>query len=431
MEGKELKRMQRIEHKGLITFADLIGALSKLELKESVSKGETFDVDAKRPDIQRNVDAAKYIKDLAELLMDTEDEDSFRFIDGIAASVVVFELYWSDSEKANDMAREIYENGCDNNILPWPYGSDDDDDDEEDDDDDDEEDEEYDNDDSDEDDDNDDSIQIKNGVEELNSLIGLSEVKQEITSLTNYIRLNNARKERGMPTQSISYHLVFTGNPGTGKTTVARLLAHIFKELGILKKGHLVETDRSGLVAEYVGQTAVKTNKIIDKALDGVLFIDEAYTLSQGDGQDYGHEAIATLLKRMEDDRSRLIVILAGYGDEMKNFIDSNPGLRSRFTRYINFPDYSPDELYQIMQTYLVKQQYSLSDKARQILRSYLNDVFETKQKDFGNARFVRNLFERIIQQQANRFSSSEVLTDEQLQLITEADVEGGIMKMI
>ncbi len=144
----------------------------------------------------------------------------------------------------------------------------------------------------------------------------------------------------------------------TGKTTVARLLAGIFKELGVLKKGQLVETDRSGLVAEYIGQTAVKTNKIIDTALDGVLFIDEAYTLAQGGSQDYGHEAIATLLKRMEDNRDRLIVVLAGYGSEMKTFIESNPGLRSRFNRYINFPDYTPNELLEIFQSYLVKQQY-------------------------------------------------------------------------
>ena len=275
------------------------------------------------------------------------------------------------------------------------------------------------------------SSQINNGILELNSLIGLSEVKSEIKSLTNYIKFNSARKERGIPTQPISYHLVFTGNPGTGKTTVARLLAHIFKELGILKKGHLVETDRSGLVAEYVGQTAIKTNNIIDCALDGVLFIDEAYTLAQGDNQDYGHEAIATLLKRMEDDRSRLIVILAGYGEEMKEFINSNPGLKSRFNRYINFPDYSAEELYKIFQTYLEKQQYILSQEGESIMLAYLNNVVDNKQKDFGNARFVRNLFERIIEQQANRLSTIEDISNEQLQTITKFDVEKGIEKMV
>lgn len=269
-----------------------------------------------------------------------------------------------------------------------------------------------------------------NPYEELNSLIGLSSVKEEIQSLANFIRLNQKRKEQGLTTTSISYHCVFTGNPGTGKTTVARLLAGIFRDLGILDKGHLIETDRSGLVAEFVGQTAVKTNKIIDSALDGVLFIDEAYTLAQGGPQDYGHEAIATLLKRMEDDRKRLVVILAGYREEMRSFIDSNPGLRSRFNRYINFPDYSAEELLKIFESYLKKQQYTISDTTKNILFDFLKAKVAAKQKDFGNARFVRNLFERIIEQQANRLSSISSISNEQLQTITEDDVKSGILKM-
>lgn len=335
-------------------------------------------------------DAKSYIRELAELMLKSEDMGEYRIISGVMIAIFVLELIENgEIEKADKIVDNLAKAGI------WPFENCGDDDSE------DEEDENTNDDDFEITDEeieynsNTNSIsQFDNGIEELNSLIGLSEVKQEIRSLANFIRLNNARKERGIPTQALSYHLVFTGNPGTGKTTVARLLAHIFKELGILKSGHLVETDRSGLVAEYVGQTAVKTNKIIDNALDGVLFIDEAYTLAQGDNQDYGHEAIATLLKRMEDDRSRLIVILAGYGDEMKNFINSNPGLRSRFNRYINFPDYSAEELFQIFQTYLNKQQYSLSDEAETRIRLYIDRVVNARQNDFGNARFARNLFD-------------------------------------
>lgn len=199
-------------------------------------------------------------------------------------------------------------------------------------------------------------------------------VKQEIESFRNFLFVQKTRKEQGLSVPPISYHCVFTGNPGTGKTTVARIMAAIYKDLGILKKGHLVEVDRSKLVAEYVGQTAVKTNAVVDAALDGVLFIDEAYTLSNGGANDFGKEAIDTLLKRMEDNRDRLVVIVAGYTNEIRTFIDSNPGLQSRFNRYIEFPDF------------------------KEALSVFLQSAVENRDEHFGNARFVRNVFEKCVE---------------------------------
>lgn len=258
---------------------------------------------------------------------------------------------------------------------------------------------------------------------ELNSMIGLAPVKEEVSKLTNFIKIQQLREQKGMVTAPISYHCVFTGNPGTGKTTVARILAEIYKKLGILKKGHLVETDRSGLVAEYVGQTAVKTNKIIDEALDGVLFIDEAYSLVQGGSNDYGIEAISTLLKRMEDDRDRLVVILAGYSYEMKQFIDSNPGLQSRFNRYINFVDYEVDDLQQIFMLSINKNEYTLSAGAEQKLKMVLTKAVDEKSKNFGNGRFVRNLFEKTIENQATRLAAVGNITNELLAVIEAIDI--------
>lgn len=260
--------------------------------------------------------------------------------------------------------------------------------------------------------------------EELNSLIGLDDVKKEVESLSNYVKVQKARKEKGLKTRHLSYHLVFTGNPGTGKTTVARIVARIYKDLGILKKGHLVETDRAGLVAGYVGQTAIKTNNIVDSALNGVLFIDEAYSLSPDNNNDYGHEAIATLLKRMEDDRNSLVVIIAGYTDEMKKFIDSNPGLKSRFTRYINFPDYSPDELMDIFELYTKKDEYQLTPEAKQYVREAFIKVIAQHDRNFGNARYARNKFERAIQLQANRLSKTKKPSKEDLSTLTLEDVK-------
>jgi SpoVK/Ycf46/Vps4 family AAA+-type ATPase len=258
---------------------------------------------------------------------------------------------------------------------------------------------------------------------ELNTLIGLNSVKKEISTLTNFLKIQKQREEKGLKASQLSYHCVFTGNPGTGKTTVARIVAEIYKELGILQKGHLVETDRSGLVAEYVGQTAVKTNKIIDSALNGVLFIDEAYSLVGGGESDYGKEAIATLLKRMEDNRDRLVVILAGYTTEMQDFINSNSGLQSRFNRYIDFPDYSAEELYQIFELNLKKFDYTISEEATEKLKKYFENIVTKEDTNFGNARFVRNFFEKTLERQANRLSSETNLTTKKLAEICEEDI--------
>lgn len=264
--------------------------------------------------------------------------------------------------------------------------------------------------------------QVENKSEtQLNDLIGLESVKKEIATFYNYLSLQKKREEQGLPSPATSYHCVFTGNPGTGKTTVARIMAGIYKNLGILKSGHLVEVDRSKLVAEYVGQTAVKTNKVIDEALDGVLFIDEAYTLSKGDENDFGREAIDTLLKRMEDDRSRLVVIVAGYTEEMQTFINSNPGLQSRFNRYINFPDYTTNEMIQIFEMLANKYHYTIDSSMKTALASYIDAAYRQNRGHFGNARFVRNLFEKCLENQANRVAQQSNSGD--ISLLTAADL--------
>ncbi|MCL2074278.1 MAG: AAA family ATPase [Marinilabiliaceae bacterium] len=263
----------------------------------------------------------------------------------------------------------------------------------------------------------------ENPQKELQNLIGLNSVKTEIETLTNFIKIQQLRKDKGLKSSQLNYHCVFTGNPGTGKTTVGRIIGAIYKELGILKSGHLVETDRSGLVGEYIGHTAVKTNKIIDSALDGVLFIDEAYSLIAGGRNDFGKEAIATLLKRMEDDRDRLVVVLAGYTDEMKDFINTNPGLESRFNRYIEFPDYSDSELYQIFELNLKNFDYHLADNVDDIVKTIFTKAVENKDRNFGNARFVRNFFEKTLERQSNRLAKEVKLTAECLSEITESDI--------
>ena len=264
--------------------------------------------------------------------------------------------------------------------------------------------------------------------QELDDLIGLESVKQEVRSLANFVKLQKQREAQGLKSAKVSYHLVFYGSPGTGKTTVARIVGRIYKDLGVLKKGHTVETDRAGLCGEYVGKTGPKTDTVISKALDGVLFIDEAYSLvpEGGAGNDYGQEAISTILKRMEDYRDRLVVIVAGYKDEMQRFIDSNPGLQSRFNRYIDFPDYSSGELTDIFKMYMKKNQYTLAPNAEEYLKEQFEYAVAHKDRNFGNARFARNVFEKSIQQQANRLAGQTNLDKERLSELTVEDLQGG-----
>lgn len=265
--------------------------------------------------------------------------------------------------------------------------------------------------------------QPADSMSELDSLIGLTRVKEEVRSLKNFVEVQQKREREGLKKASVSYHCVFSGSPGTGKTTVARIVASIYKELGLLKKGHLVEVQRADLVAEYLGQTAPKVNVKIDEALDGILFIDEAYTLAQGKEDSFGQEAIDTLLKRMEDDRDRLVVIVAGYSNEIKTFIDSNPGLQSRFNRYINFEDYSHIELMEIFLRNLKKGEYHINEDAHRKAFQVIYREVQKKEAHFGNARYVRNLFEKVIQRQANRLSKIANPTRSQLMEITEHDI--------
>lgn len=268
-----------------------------------------------------------------------------------------------------------------------------------------------------------DNSTIEEIQKELNSLIGLDHIKQEVETLINFIKVQKAREEAGLKSTDISYHLVFTGNPGTGKTTVARIIAKVYKALGILKEGQLVETDRSGLIAEYSGQTAVKTNKTIDSAINGVLFIDEAYSLIGENKDDYGKEALATLLKRMEDDRDKLVVIVAGYTSEMKTFIDTNPGLRSRFNRYFEFADYSSEELLNIYKLQCSRLEYKVNSDAEAKVASIMQKAYTGRDSSFGNGRFARNLFEKTLERQANRIASIAQLNKDILITITEEDI--------
>ncbi|MCU0565635.1 MAG: tetratricopeptide repeat protein [Oculatellaceae cyanobacterium Prado106] len=260
-------------------------------------------------------------------------------------------------------------------------------------------------------------------IEQLNQLTDLSEVKAEVQSLINLVQVQQLRKTRGLPTLPLSLHLVFTGNPGTGKTTVARLLSQIYQSLGLLSKGHFVEVDRAQLVAGYVGQTALKTREVIERALGGVLFIDEAYTLTSGKGEsDYGQEAIDTLLKVMEDHRDDLIVIVAGYSEPMQEFLQSNPGLQSRFNKFILFEDYSLAELLEILENACQKSGYTLSHAAQSTVKTMIFEMSQRDPKGFGNARGIRNLMERAIATQANRIIKLAHPTDATLSTLEPED---------
>jgi SpoVK/Ycf46/Vps4 family AAA+-type ATPase len=262
-------------------------------------------------------------------------------------------------------------------------------------------------------------------MEHIDNLIGMPKVKKQIRTFVNLMKVHQERERRGLPVTPFSKHAVFYGPPGTGKTTIARYLGRVYRCMGLLESGHMVETDRAGIVAGYVGQTASKVEEVVNEALDGVLFIDEAYALSpkDGGGQDFGQEAIDTLLKRMEDYRDRLVVIVAGYPDEMEHFIKSNPGLQSRFSRYFYFDHYAPEDLLKIFNIFAENASFSLTSYARKELLRLITYFWRNRGRSFGNGRFIRNVFEMVLEKQANRIAKLSPLTDEMLCSITKHDI--------
>lgn len=262
-------------------------------------------------------------------------------------------------------------------------------------------------------------------MKKINDLVGMDKIKEQIATLVNLIKVQKEREERKLPATPLSLHAVFYGPPGTGKTTIARLLGKVYKSIGLLKRGQLVETDRAGLVAGYVGQTAINVDNVVQKALDGVLFIDEAYALIPDDigGRDFGQEAVNTILKRMEDYRDRLVVIVAGYTEEMDRFIHSNPGLKSRFSRYFYFDHYKPEELIKIFDSFCKNAEFRVPDDARARALALFSSLYEKRDRTFGNGRAVRNIFERIVERQANRIAGISPLTDEILCTIAPDDI--------
>ena len=261
---------------------------------------------------------------------------------------------------------------------------------------------------------------IEDLLAELDGYVGMDAIKEEVRSLINMVQVYKLRREHDLPTTDMSLHMVFSGNPGTGKTTVARIMARIYHSLDILSKGQLVEVDRSGLVAGYVGQTALKTQKVIEKAMGGVLFIDEAYALNGRSENDFGQEAIDTILKAMEDHRDDLVVIVAGYTDLMDKFIHSNPGLESRFNRFLLFEDYTVDEMMGIFKMRCGKG-YVLAPDAEPLVRDYIAE--ESADGSFGNGRGVRNIFEHILVAQNNRLAKMDSVTRDDLMTLTADDV--------
>ncbi len=261
----------------------------------------------------------------------------------------------------------------------------------------------------------------------LDELVGLQTVKKEVKSLTNLIKVRKLREEAGLPNTAMSLHMVFLGNPGTGKTTVARLMAGLYAAIGALSKGQLVEVDRSGLVAGYVGQTALKTQEVIQSALGGVLFIDEAYSLASGGENDFGREAIETLLKAMEDHRDDLVVIVAGYDEPMEKFINSNPGLQSRFNKYMYFPDYNGEELMAMFRINCKKNGYTMDAEAEEYAQAFFNDLYENRDDNFGNGRDVRNRFEDVVSRQADRLAAMDNPTKDDLMTIIKQDFLLGV----